>query len=577
MAQSTQPMTTHRGSHPWPPPRRLVSATAVLIHGLASLACIAAPAFAQMRQPTGPVVAIHSGKLQGIESAGAGGVDIEIFRGIPYAAPPIGALRWKAPQPVPGWRGLRPAVDFGPNCLQKPMAWFKDAATARYSEDCLYLNVWRPAHAKGPAHGSSGALPVLVWIYGGAFIGGGTSFPVYGGDAFARQGVVFVSFNYRLGRLGFFAHPALTAEAAGPLGNYAYLDQIAALEWVKHNIAAFGGDPARVTVMGESAGGISVLDLLVSPLAKGLFQQAIVMSGGGRAAMSNRPLDGNAVSEGTAEDMGVAFARSVDVEGTDARALARLRALPAARLLNGLSPDNLKINGDIRSTDRINAGTSVGGPIIDGRIKLSVVDQAIQRGQAARISVMIGATSGDLGVPTGQTKDELFAQFGANAYEARRAFDLNGARPADEVREEVTRDRLLLEPARFVAQEVTKSGVAAWLYRFSYIPDFRRGEWQGVPHGADTAFFFDTVDAQLGSGATANDKVVAEIANAYVSNFVKSGNPNGVGLPTWHEFSTAPRAYLNLTAPADTAMLEDPAALELDLVAASAGAPLIQK
>jgi para-nitrobenzyl esterase len=577
MKQSAQPTTANGGPYHLPSRNRLVSAGAFLIRGLVSLAFLAAPTGAQTRQPTGPVVSIDSGKLRGTEAAGAGGADIEVFRGIPYAAPPIAALRWKAPQPVSTWRGVRPAVDFGANCLQKPMAWFKDAAAARYSEDCLYLNVWRPAHAKGLAHGSSGPLPVLVWIYGGAFIGGGTSFPVYGGDAFARQGIVFVSFNYRLGRLGFFAHPALTAEAAGPLGNYAYLDQVAALEWVKRNIAAFGGDPARVTVMGESAGGISVLDLLVSPLAQGLFQQAIVMSGGGRAAMSNRPLGGKAGSEGTAEDVGVAFARSVGIEGTDAQALARLRALPANRLLNGLSPDNLKIDGDIKSSDPAGVGTSVGGPIIDGRIKLSVVDQAIQRGQAARIPVMIGMTSGDLGVPTGQTKDELFAQFGANAQAARRAFDPDGARSADEVREEITRDRLLAEPARFVAQEVAKSGKPAWLYRFSYIPDFRRSQWQGVPHGADVAFFFDTVDAQLGSAVTMNDTEVAEIANAYVGNFVKSGNPNGAGLPAWHEFGAASRAYLNIAAPADTTMMEDSSALKLDLVAASAGAPLIQK
>jgi para-nitrobenzyl esterase len=418
---------------------------------------------------------------------------------------------------------------------------------------------------------------VLVWIYGGAFVMGGSSYPLYDGTSFARQGIVFVSFNYRLGRFGFFAHPALSAANEGPLGNYGYQDQIAALQWVKRNIAAFGGDPNHVTVMGESAGGISVLDLLVSPFAKGLFQQAIVMSGGGRAAMSNRPLDGKTASEGTAEDVGLAFARSAGIEGTGAQALARLRALPANRLLNGLRLENLKIDGDIKSSDRIDVGTSVGGPIIDGRIKLSVVDQAIDRGQAARIPVMIGTTSGDLGVPTGQTKDELFAQFGANAQDARQAFDLNGTRSADAVREEVTRDRLLAEPARFVAQKVAKSGKPAWLYRFSYIPVSRRSEWQGVPHGADTAFFFDTVDAQLGPAVTANDAKVAEIANAYVRNFVKSGNPNGAGLPPWHEFGTAPRAYLNIAAPADTTMLEDPSAVKLDLVAASAGAPLIQK
>jgi para-nitrobenzyl esterase len=330
-------------------------------------------------------------------------------------------------------------------------------------------------------------------------------------------------------------------------------------------------------VMGESAGGISVLDLLVSPVAKGLFQQAIVMSGGGRAAMSNRPLDGKAAGDGTAEDVGVAFARSADIKGTDSQALARLRALPANRLLNGLSPVNLKIDGDIRSSDPVNVGTSVGGPIVDGQIKLSVVDQAIGAGQAARIPVMIGTTSGDLGVPTGQTKDELFGQFGAHAQAARQAFDLNGTRSADEVREEITRDRLLTEPARFVAQEVAKTGKPAWLYRFSYIPDSRRGTWQGVPHGADTAFFFNTVDAQLGPAVTANDTAVAGIANAYVCNFVKSGNPNGTGLPPWHEFGAAPRAYLNIAAPAETTTMEDPSALKLDLVAASAGAALVQK
>ena len=590
MKQSTQPLAADGGPYHLPSRSRVVSTTALLIHGLTLLAILAAPLGAQTRQPTRPVVSIDSGKLQGTEAAGAGGADIEVFRGIPYAAPPIAGLRWKAPKPVSAWRGVRPAVDFGANCLQKPMAWLDGGAAARYSEDCLYLNVWRPAHAKGLAHGSSGLahgssgpLPVLVWIYGGAFIGGGTSFAVYGGDAFARQGIVFVSLNYRLGRLGFFAHPALTVEAAGPLGNYAYLDQIAALAWVKRNIAAFGGDPSRVTVMGESAGGISVLDLLVSPLAKGLFQQAIVMSGGGRAAMSNRPLngnvacDGNAACEGTAEEVGLAFARSANIKGTDAPALAHLRALPADRLLNGLSPENLKINGDIKSSDQREVGTSVGGPIIDGRIKLSVVDQAIRAGQAAGIPVMIGTTSGDLGVPTGQTKDELFAQFGAKAQDARQAFDLSGTRSADEVREEITRDRLLAEPARFVAQQVAKTGKPAWLYRFSYIPDSRRSEWQGVPHGADTAFFFDTVAAQLGPAATANDAEVAEITNAYVRNFVKSGNPNRVGLPVWHEFSTAPRAYLSIAAVGRTAMMDDPAAVKLDLVAASAGAPLIQK
>jgi para-nitrobenzyl esterase len=518
-----------------------------------------------LAQVAAPVVSLDTGAVMGTNEG-----DTHSFKGIPFASPPVGTLRWRAPQPAASWSSVRSATAYGPDCLQLSPAGMVPAPSGNTAEDCLYLNVWRPAESRG-------GRPVLVWIYGGAFVMGGSSYPLYDGTSFARQGIVFVSFNYRLGRFGFFAHPALSAAHEGPLGNYGYQDQIAALQWVKRNIAAFGGDPNHVTVMGESAGGISVLDLLVSPFAKGLFQQAIVMSGGGRAAMSNRPLDGKTASEGTAEDVGVTFARSVDIEGTDAQALARLRALPANRLLNGLSPQNLKIDGDIKSSDPVNVGTSAGGPIIDGRIKLSVVDQAIQRRQAARIPIMIGTTSGDLGVPTGQTKDELFAQFGANAKQARQVFDLNGTRSADEVREEITRDRLLAEPARFVAQKVAKSGKPAWLYRFSYIPVSRRSEWQGVPHGADTAFFFDTVDAQFGPAVTANDEAVAAIANAYVGNFVKSGNPNGAGLPPWHEFGTAPRAHLNIAAPADTTMMKDPSAVKLDLVAASAGAALIQK
>ena len=518
-----------------------------------------------LAQGVAPVVSLDTGAVMGTNEG-----DTHSFKGIPFASPPVGKLRWRAPQPATSWSGVRSATAYGPDCLQLSPAGMVPAPSGNTGEDCLYLNVWRPAESRG-------GRPVLVWIYGGAFVMGGSSYPVYDGTSFARQGIVFVSFNYRLGRFGFFAHPALSAANEGPLGNYGYQDQIAALQWVKRNIAAFGGDPNHVTVMGESAGGISVLDLLVSPLAKGLFQQAIVMSGGGRAAMSNRPLAGKTASAGTAEDVGLAFARSVHIEGTDAQALARLRTLPANRLLNGLSPGNLKIDGDIKSSDPVNVGTSVGGPIIDGRIKVSVVDQAIRKGQAASIPVMIGTTSGDLGVPTGQTKDELFAQFGANAHKARQAFDLKGTRSADEVREEITRDRLLAEPARFVAQEVAKSGKPAWLYRFSYIPVSRRSQWQGVPHGADTAFFFDTVDAQLGPAVTPNDAEVAKIANAYVGNFVKSGNPNGAGLPPWHEFGTAPRAYLNIAAPADTTTMEDPAAAKLDLVATSAGAPLIQK
>ena len=218
--------------------------------------------------------------------AGAVANGVVSWKGIPYAAPPVGDLRWRAPQPVAPWTGVRAATEYAHDCMQLPFP--SDAAPLGTppAEDCLYVNVWAP---EKPA---SAKLPVMFWIHGGGFVNGGSSPSVYDGSAFARRGVVFVSLNHRLGRFGFFAHPALTKESPNdPLGNYGYLDQIAALRWVRDNIAAFGGDPGNVTIFGESAGGGSVNTLLVSPLARGLFHKAIVQSGGGRAGGLMQPRD----------------------------------------------------------------------------------------------------------------------------------------------------------------------------------------------------------------------------------------------------------------------------------------------
>ncbi|HUB77227.1 MAG TPA: carboxylesterase family protein, partial [Bryobacteraceae bacterium] len=219
-------------------------------------------------------VRIDSGALKGAVQGA-----VVSFKGIPYAAPPTGPNRWRPPQPVTPWQGVRLAVNYASDCMQLPFP--SDAAPLGTSpaEDCLYLNVWTPAHR-------SGGMAVMVWIYGGGYVNGGSSPAVYDGTHFAEHGVVFVSFNYRLGRFGFFAFPALTKEDAnGPLGNYAFLDQIAALKWVRKNIAKFGGDPANVTLFGESAGGGSVLTMMTTPLARGLFHRAIIESGGGRSGI----------------------------------------------------------------------------------------------------------------------------------------------------------------------------------------------------------------------------------------------------------------------------------------------------
>jgi para-nitrobenzyl esterase len=232
-------------------------------------------------QDTPVSVTVETGALKGSIEDG-----VASWKGIPFAAPPVGALRWRAPQPAAAWQGERDATAYGHDCMQVPFP--SDAAPLGTppAEDCLYANVWRPAKA-------GGKLPVMVWIYGGGFVNGGASPPTYSGAELAKKGVLFFSFNYRVGRFGTFAHPALTRahEDGGKLGNYGTMDQIAALEWVKRNIARFGGDPANITLLGESAGGMSVNMLLTSPLAQGLFQRAVVMSGGNGKNLTLHPAE----------------------------------------------------------------------------------------------------------------------------------------------------------------------------------------------------------------------------------------------------------------------------------------------
>jgi para-nitrobenzyl esterase len=233
------------------------------------LAATAAVAVPQAASAQSTEVVIDSGPIRGSAAEG-----VLSWKGIPFAQPPLGDLRWRAPQPVEPWRGVRETTEYSHDCMQVPFP--SDAAPlgTEPAEDCLYANVWRPADGQKK-------LPVMVWIYGGGFVNGGASPPTYSGANLAKDGVVFVSFNYRLGRFGTFALPQLTAADPdeGLLGNYFMLDQVAALQWVRRNIAAFGGDPANVTIIGESAGGMSVHSLVTSPLSQGLFQRAVVMSG----------------------------------------------------------------------------------------------------------------------------------------------------------------------------------------------------------------------------------------------------------------------------------------------------------
>ncbi len=474
-------------------------------------------------------VSVEGGVLKGSRDG-----DVLAFKGVPFAAPPLGDLRWRAPQPVAPWTGVRPASAYGHDCMQKPFP--SDAAPlgTEPSEDCLVLNVWRPADA------GAAKLPVMVWIYGGGFVNGGSSPAVYDGSQFARHGLVFVSFNYRLGRFGFFAHPALSKETPkGPLGNYAYMDQIAALKWVRRNIAAFGGDPGNVTVFGESAGGGSVHMLLTSPMAKGLFQKAIIESGGGRGGLMpmRRVHDDIPGGPASAESIGVAFAHGVGVEGEDAAALAALRQVPAEKLVNGL---NMATMGPA-------AATYVGGPLLDGQIVTEAPDQAYRAGRQARVPVMIGANSLDIGFSSAKTMDDLLAPFGADRDKARAVYDPQNSGDVGRAGFLVAADRMMLEPARFTAKTLSAQGQPAYEYRFSYVAESLRRQLPGAPHATEIPFVFDTVAAKYGKDLTPADEATARAANAYWANFAKSGDPNGPGLAQWRAYDAASDPIMDFT------------------------------
>lgn len=490
--------------------------------------------------PAPPVATTDSGKVAGTHEGA-----VDVFRGIPYAAPPLGDNRWRSPQPAASWQGVRNASEFAHDCMQTPFPGDEAPLRTTPAEDCLYLNVWKPAAA------SKGAkLPVLVWIYGGAFITGGTSPAIYDGSAFAKAGVVFVSFNYRLGRFGFFSHPALTAEAGKPVGNFAMEDQVAALKWVKANIAAFGGDPAKVTIIGESAGGTAVVNLLTMPSARGLFRGAISMSGGGRSLLPTATMD-------KGEQVGVDFAAKHRIADKTAAGLAAMRALPAAT-----------VQGTNLFADRFaNPSTYVGGFVAEGSVITAPSDTLMDAGQIAPVPVMIGMTSADGGITFAQDKDSLFASFGTQGPALRRAYDPDGTAEFQDLSRRLTGDQYMAEPARFVARHTVAAGKQAFIYRFGYVAEAKRAEWKaGAPHATDIPYFFNTVDARYGAAATDQDRQAATLANAYVVNFAKSGNPNGKSLPVWPAYDRKGEALLQHTMNATATASFDPFKDKLDLI-----------
>jgi para-nitrobenzyl esterase len=422
------------------------------------------------------VVLTKTGAVRGVAANG-----VLSFNGIPFAAPPVGDLRWRAPQAPMAWSGIRAASDYGPSCIQM-------GGGSRYgatSEDCLTLNVFRPATP------TSAKLPVMVWIYGGGFIQGGSM--RYDGSHLARRGVVLVTLNYRLGRLGFFAHPALIKQGEG--ADFGLLDQIAALKWVRANIARFGGDPANVTLFGESAGGISVNYLMTSPLAKGLFAKAISESGFGRAA-------GKSLSE--AEAVGADFGKAQGVTGDGPDAAAALRALPISALTK-------PVDG-LRSPD-------APGPIIDGVAATETVPAAFAAGHQAKIPYLVGGNSFEVSLFPSMTAhpDAVLDKLGPSA---GPAVGLWGGGDKTKAVAALMTEAMVIEPDRFLARQQAKIGAPAYVYYFSYVPEASRAASLGAGHGAEVRYVFGAPES-----STPADMAISDAMEAAWVAFAKTGSP----------------------------------------------------
>ena len=453
---------------------------------------------------------------QGVLVGRTGGV-VSSFRGIPYARAPVGALRWRPPQAAGSWPGERDAGQVGAVCVQPPSGGDPGVGPLPMSEDCLTLNVWTPTARTGP-------FPVMVWIHGGGFNNGSGTAALYDGANLAKRGVVVVTINYRLGRLGFFDHPALAAErAAGePGGNYGLMDMVRALRWVQDNAAAFGGDAGNVTLFGESAGGAAVTRLMISPEARGLFHRAVVQSGLGRD--TGVPLDRpSAIGGPSLQDRGAAFARAVGARTAD-----ELRALPAEALL---TPAPNFYGGDTL--------------VIDGALVTGDVEAAFAAGREAPVPLIIGTNSAEFWwirpseiSPYGAIDDALTSQERVDLYAAYGG--------EDGYRAHVVSDLAFNEPARHLARLHARNGHPTWLYRFDVVPVSNPEPSGGATHASERPYVFDTlytVERPMGE----RDARAATAMADYWTTFATRGNPNGPGRPDWPEFGAAPDRLLEFT------------------------------
>ena len=475
------------------------------------------------------VVKVDTGRVKGAMSNG-----VAAFKGIPFAAPPVGALRWQAPRPAPHWKGVREAVEFGPRCMQASIyndMVFRDKGP---SEDCLYLNVWTPAAS------ANARLPVMVWIYGGGFAAGAASEPRQDGENLAKKGVVVVSMNYRLNVFGFFSHAELAKESGhGSAGNYGLLDQVAALTWVHQNIAGFGGDPANVTIFGESAGSFSVSALMASPLAQGLFHRAIGESG----AFFGRVLDLKPLP--ASEEADAKFAESIG-----AHSLADLRAKPAAELLEAA----------------VKQKAIWFAPNIDGYFLPRSAREIFASGQQSHVPLLAGWNRDEGSYRAIFEKEAPTAanfvayahkHFGAHADEFLKLYPAENDEQAKRSAQDLSGDQFIaFSTWKWLEMQGATGKSTLYRYEFDDAPpapaaaEATGGDAapRGAYHSAEIEFVFGAL-ASKKLPWRPEDEALSDLMSTYWSNFAKSGDPNGAGLPGWPTYESQGRyAVMHLDA-----------------------------
>lgn len=470
-----------------------------------------------------PVVDAPAGKLAGTAQG-----DLDVFKGVPYAVPPVGKLRWTAPQPLPRWQGVRQATAFGPGCIAPtpgPVKSVYSGDAQPTSEDCLTLNIWTPRHAKN--------APVFFWIYGGALWSGNSADPMYDGAKLADHGMVVVSINYRLGVMGYFAHPALSAESPqGISGNYGLLDQIRALQWVKQNIGAFGGDAGKVTIAGESAGALSVMYLMTSPLAKGLFARAISESG---YMLSMPSLKEDAHGLPGEEKVGTMLQAAVKAPD-----LAALRAMDPQALTDAAAK----------------AGFAPWG-VVDGKVLPEQMVTAFDRGDEAPVPILAGFNQGEIRslmvlappVPASAAEYEskIRAQYGDLADDFLKLY------PSSDMKESIiasVRDGLYSWTAERLVRKQSGQGQPSYLYMWDHGYPAMDSAGLHAFHASELPYVFGTADSTPPLWPKipddAPERALSEAMTAYWASFAKTGSPVAPNAPAWPAFGTA-RHFMHFT------------------------------